>query len=164
MTDAPAGSSRSLPLLLLIVGGVILAYGQLILAPLTPAAAWTGILDSATVGSGPGRSFPLSDASHTITLHLRGQTSGRTFSVPTGATATPQSFTSGDTVHALVGWGRLRDLPAAINVTSGHTTVVDSALVLRQQRTQEGRVSLAGGVVLLLGLVLTLRNRRQASA
>ncbi|HSB55054.1 MAG TPA: hypothetical protein VLD58_11890 [Gemmatimonadales bacterium] len=164
MTDTPAGASRTAPLLLMIIGGAVLAYGQVILAPLAPSAAWTGVLDSATPGPGPGRSFPLSDASRTVTLHLHGQASGRTFSVPTGATVAPQSLAGGDTVHVLVGWGTLRDLPAAINLTAGSKTVVDSAIVLREQRTQGSRVSLAGGLLLAVGLGWMVRSRRQANS
>ncbi len=164
MNDTPTAAPARMPLLLLFVGGIILAYGQVILAPLAPAAAWSGVLDSAGPGPGPGRSLPGSDASTTITLHLRGVATGRTFSVPAGAPVSPELLHRGDTVRVLVGWGTFRDLPGAIALTSGGTVVIDSAQVLRAQRTQRGRVSAVGGIVLLAGLALLIRHRRQSQA
>ena len=158
MTDGSAGRSP-LPLLLLVLGAVGVGYGQLILAPPSPSAAWTGVLDSATAGPGPGRSFPGSDASRTITLHLHGQSTGRTFSVPEVASLVPDQLKSGDTVRALVGWGKFRDLPAALHLTAEGTPLIDSARVLPAQRTGANRLSLIGGAVLALGLVLTLKGR-----
>lgn len=159
MTDGSAGRSP-LALILLVLGGLGLGYGQLILAPPSPSAAWTGVLDSATTGPG-GRSFPGSDASRTITLHLHGQSTGRSFSVPEGASLAPDQLKSGDTVRALVGWGKFRDLPAALHLTAEGTPLIDSARVLPAQRTGANRASLIGGAVLALGLILMLKGRNK---
>lgn len=148
-------------LLTLIVGAAVLGYAQLILAPPAASAAWTGVLESATPGEKPGTSFPGSDASRTITLHLQGQSTGRTFSVPTGASLTPDQLKAGDTVRALVGWGRFREVPAALNLTAAGAALVDSAKVLPPMRTQANRFSLVGGAFLALGLALLLKARRQ---
>lgn len=162
MTDGSAGRSSSLSLLALIAGAAVLGYAQLILAPPPASAAWTGVLESASPGEKPGTSFPGSDASRTITLHLRGQSTGRTFSVPAGASLTPDQLKAGDTVRALVGWGRFREVPAALNLTVAGTALVDSARVLPLMRAQANRFSLVGGAVLVLGLALFLKARRRS--
>lgn len=161
MTAAPAGSSRTLPIIISLIGALILGYGLIILAPLVPTAAWSGILDSARVIPGNGLQFPGRKTPRAMTLYLRGAAGGRTFSLPAASTLTAESLKTGDTVHVSVGWATLREMAAVVSLTSGGAALVDSALVLRQERTQRGRSAALGGVILLIGLAGMMRSARK---
>lgn len=145
----------------MLLGGLVLAYGMVILAPLVPTAAWSGVIDSVAMGQPKGPQFPGRSSNTAMTLYIRGQPSGRTFSLPATSKLTGESIRSGDTVRASVGWATFREMPAAVHLVNSGTSLIDSAVVLREQRTQRSRVSLAGGVVLLLGLVGMLRSARK---
>jgi hypothetical protein len=145
----------------MLIGGLVLAYGMVILAPLVPTAAWSGVVDSVTMGPPKGPQFPGRTTRSAMTLFLRGQPNGRTFSLPAASTLTGESIKTGDTVRASVGWASFREMPAAVNLVHSGNSLIDSAVVLREQRTQRSRVSLAGGVVLVLGLVAMLRSARK---
>jgi len=161
MTAAPAGSSRTFPTIISVIGALILGYGLIILAPLVPTAAWSGVLDSASVGPGTGLQFPGRKTPRAMTLYLHGAPSGRTFSLPEASTLTAESLKTGDTVHASVGWGTFREMAAVVSLTSGGTALVDSAAVLRGERTQRGRSTALGAVILLIGLAGMMRRARK---
>jgi hypothetical protein len=167
MTAEPAasrgGASRTVPIVALVIGGLILGYGLVILAPLVPTAAWSGVLDSASFSPGSGPGFPGRSAGPAVTLFFRGASSGRSFTLPGPTAVTAESLKSGDTVRVLVAWATLRETPAAVNLTSGASVLVDSAMVLRSQRTQRSRIGLLGAVILLFGLTGTLRSARKPS-
>jgi hypothetical protein len=159
------GSARTLPIAVLVVGGLVLGYGLFILAPLVPTAAWSGVLDSAQLSRTAGRQFPGRDAPNTLTLFLRGAPAGRTMTLPASSSLTTESLKSGDTVHALVGWATLRESASAVSLTSRGEVLVDSTLVLRTERTQRNRFALVGAAILLTGLALVMRKPPgQASA
>jgi len=158
-----AGASRRFPIVLLLIGGLTLGYGLVILAPLVPTAAWTGVLDSARTGAGGGPRFPGRNPGPAVTLFFRGVSSGRTFTLPGTTTLTAESLKSGDTVRALVGWATLRDMAAVVNLTSGGSVLVDSTTVLRSERTQRNRIALIGAVILLAGMTGMLRRVRKDS-
>ena len=144
-----------------MIGALILGYGLIIFAPLVPTAAWSGVLDSARVGPGSGPQFPGRKTPRAMTLYLRGAPSGRTFSLPEASTLTAEALKAGDTVSASVGWATLREMAAVVNLTSGGTALVDSATVLRSERTQRGRTAAVGGLILLIGLTGMLRSARR---
>jgi len=154
----PSSSARTLPIIAMVAGGLILGYGLVILAPLVPTAAWTGVLDSAQVGHSSEIQFPGRDTRNSLTLFLRGAPAGRTLTLPGSTAVSTESLKSGDTVRALVGWATLRDAPSAVNLTSGSVVLVDSTVVLGAERTQRSRIALAGAVILILGLVGVMRN------
>jgi hypothetical protein len=156
-----AGKSRTVPLIVLLVGGLILAYGLIILAPVVPTAAWSGVLDSVALGAPAGPQLPGRKTTTAMTLYLHGQTSGRTFSLPGASSLNAQSLKAGDTVRASVGWGTFREMPAVVNLVSAGSSLVDSSTVLRDERTQRSRIALVGGAVLLLGLAGMMRSARK---
>lgn len=159
--DAAAGKSRTVPTIVMVIGGLMLAYGLVILAPIVPTAAWSGVLDSSSIGPVTGTQFPGRTASKSLTLFLHGQPNGRTFSLPSASTITPDAFKTGDTVRASVGWGSFREMPAVVHLTHSGSALVDSAIVLREERTQRGRVALGGAVVLAVGLFGMMRAKKQ---
>jgi hypothetical protein len=142
----------------MVVGGLILGYGLIILAPLVPTAAWTGVLDSVQLSRTADLQFPGRDTPNALTLFLRGAPAGRTLTLPGSSSVTTESLKSGDTVRALVGWATLREAASAVNLTSGGSVLVDSTVVLRAERTQRSRFALVGGVLLLLGLFMVMRK------
>lgn len=161
MTSTPAASSRTVPTSVTAIGALILGYGLIILAPLVPTAAWSGVLDSASIGPASGPQFPGRKAPRAMTLYLHGAPSGRTFSLPGASTLTAESLKTGDTVRAAVGWATFRDMAAVVSLTSGGSALVDSAAVLRAERTQRGRTAAAGAVILLVGLAGMMRSARK---
>lgn len=161
MTSAPTPSSRTVPTIITVIGALILGYGLIILAPLVPTAAWSGVLDSASIGPGSGIQFPGRKATRAMTLYLHGAPAGRTFSLPAASNLTAESLKTGDTVRASVGWATLREMAAVVSLTSGGVALVDSATVLRAERTQRGRTATAGAVILLFGLAGMMRSARK---
>lgn len=153
--------SRTIPTILMALGAVLLGYALIILAPVVPTAAWSGVLDSTSAATPTGTQFPGRKVTRAMTLFIHGQPSGRTFSIPASSALTPDGLKAGDTVRASVGWGAFREMPSVVHLTHGGSALVDSAVVTREERTQRGRVLVAGAVVLALGLVGTLRARKK---
>lgn len=145
----------------MVVGGLILAYGLIILAPLVPTAAWSGVIDSVGAATPSGPQFPGRKTTNAMTLFFHGQPNGRTFSLPGATSLNAEALKAGDTVRASVGWATFREMPAVVNLVSAGSSLVDSATVLRGERTQRSRVALVGGAVLLLGVAGMMRNARQ---
>ena len=159
--DTAAGKSRTIPTLIMVLGALLLAYAMIILAPVLPTAAWSGVLDSTSAATLTGTQFPGRKVTGAMTLFIHGQPTGRTFSIPEGASLTPDGLKAGDTVRASVGWGTFQEMPSVVHLTKGSTHLVDSAVVIRKQGTQRGRGILIGAVILAFGLVGTLRARKQ---
>lgn len=158
------GSARTFPIVAMVTGGLILGYGLIILAPLVPTAAWSGVLDSARVSRAGGLQFPGRETPNALTLFLRGAPAGRTLTLPGSAPVATESLKSGDTVRALVGWATFREAASAVNLTSGGVVLVDSTVVLRGERTQRSRITLMGAVILLVGLVMMMRSAPRKAA
>jgi hypothetical protein len=153
--------SRTIPTIIMALGAVLLAYALIILAPVVPTAAWSGVLDSTSAATPTGTQFPGRKATKAMTLFIHGQSNGRTFTIPASSTLTPDALKTGDTVRASVGWSAFREMPSVVHLTHGGSALVDSAVVAREERTQRGRVLAIGAAVLGLGLVAAMRARKQ---
>jgi hypothetical protein len=163
MSDPPASPpgqrSSRVAATLLVLGGLIIAFGLLGEAPLSAAADWKGIVDSASTfaSADPGLMGRAVDTKG-IALHLHGAGSPRATRLPPAFAFLGDSVRTGDTVHLSVGWRPGTDTALALLLIRNGVMLMDSAVVLRGQRQQRTRTAEFGGLLLLAGLAGLLRR------
>jgi len=148
---------------LVAAGLLIIGYGLVVQAAPGPSAIWNGVLDSTLVtpSSGPG-AIGQPVATRAVTLYLQRISANRVLRLPPGRASLADSLRPGDTLRAVVGYGRSQDTALALGITRNAAVLLDSAVVLRAARQRSSRIALVGGIVALLG-AFGLSRRRQAT-
>jgi hypothetical protein len=151
----------SIPITLIVIGVLILAFGMIVQAPVAPVALWSGIIDSSraapSVTVGP---FGIGRPTAAVSLFLHRVPQVRTLRLPPTAAFLSESLRTGDTLRVVLGWRAFdEDTATALNIWRNGTILLDSAVVLGAQRRVRGRIVLVGALLTLAGGIGLTRAR-----
>jgi hypothetical protein len=142
----------------LVVGLVILAFGMVTRAPMSPSAVMSGVVDSVQVmPSGAAGLFGRRLPTRAVAVYLPKAPSARIFRLPPQSAALADSLHAADTLQALLGWRSESDTATALRIVRNGAVLLDSGVVLSGQRRERSRIGLIGGLFALIGVVMLIR-------
>lgn len=149
----------------LVVGLLILGYGMIARAPMSPSAVMSGVIDSVeTLPSSATDLFGRQHPTRAVAVYLPKAPSARTFKLPLGAAALADSLHAADTLQALLGWRSEGDTATALRIMRNGGLLLDSTVVLGAQRKERSRIVLFGGLFATIGVVMLMRRGAPAVA
>lgn len=153
--------SRRLALGLIGLGAVILVFGLVVEAPPGTAAVWQGVLDSAKrVPLAASSALVPSAGTSGVSLFFRNGPGSRTLSLPREYADLAGSLEPHDTLRVMLGWEWQQETPLALEIVRNGAVLLDSAAVLRLERQRSTRITVAGTLVVLAGMLLLARRPR----
>lgn len=161
---APAQSPR-LAIALLVAGALIIAFGMVARAPMSPSAVMSGVVDSVlVVPSGAAGLFGRRIPTKAVAVYLPKASAARVFRLPPEEASLADSVHASDTLQALLGWRSEADTATALRIMRNGVVLLDSTVVLSRQRQERSRVGLVGGVLALIGVALLIRRAPPGTA
>lgn len=149
----------------LVVGLLILGFGMIVRAPMSPSAVMSGVIDSVqVVASSASDLFGREHPTKAIAVYLPKAHSARAFKLPLGRASLADSLHAADTLQALLGWRSEADTATALRIMRNGSLLLDSSIVLSSQRRERSRIVLIGGLFALIGVVMLVRRAAPAVA